>query len=83
MTYGCMPLDEGTTRIAKVDLAKKNFKNENALSLFDIFPSLAPKEYAVILDKNYSEAQIILDKLYQQGLLDKKTIKTSSLYSRK
>ncbi len=62
---------------------KKYFKNENSLALFEIFPSLAPKEYAVILDKTYSEAQIILEKLYQQGLLDKKTIKNGSVYSRK
>jgi len=54
---------------------KKNIKNKNPLALFDIFPTLAPKEYAVILEKSYSDAQIILEKLHQQGLLDKKTIK--------
>jgi len=62
---------------------KKHFKNENPLALFDIFPTLAPKEYAVILDKTYSDAKIILEKLYQQGLLDKKTIKNGSVYIRK
>lgn len=62
---------------------KKSFKNENPLAIFDVFPTLAPKEYAVILDKTYSDAQIILEKLYQQGFLNKKTIKNGSLYSRK
>lgn len=62
---------------------KKNFKNENSLTLFEIYPTLAPKEYAVILDKTYSEAQIILEKLYKQGLLDKQTIKNGSIYNRK
>lgn len=65
------------------DAKKKNFKNENPLALFEIISSLAPKEYAVILDKPYSEAQIILEKLYEQGLLDKQTIKNGSIYNRK
>lgn len=62
---------------------KKNLKNENPLALFEIYPTLAPKEYAVILDKTDSDAQIILDKLFQQGLLDKRTIKNGSIYSKK
>lgn len=62
---------------------KKNIKNENPLDLFEIFPTLAPKEYAVILEKSTSEATSILEKLYLQGLLDKKTIKNGSLYIRK
>jgi putative protein-disulfide isomerase len=62
---------------------KKNIKNENPLDLFEIFPTLAPKEYAVILDKSTSEATSILEKLYQQSLLKKKTIKNGSVYSKK
>lgn len=62
---------------------KKNIKNENPLDLFEIFPTLAPKEYAVILDKSTSEATSILEKLYQQGLLKKKTIKNGSIYIKK
>ncbi|MBZ4034096.1 DsbA family protein [Flavobacterium sp. 17A] len=62
---------------------KKNIKNENPLALFDIFPTLAPKEYAVILDKSYSDAKIILERLHEKGLLDKKTIKNGSLYIKK
>ncbi|OXA73027.1 dithiol-disulfide isomerase [Flavobacterium aquidurense] len=62
---------------------KKHFINENPLSLFEIYPTLAPKEYAVILDTSYAEASAILEKLFEQGKLDKKSIKNGSLYSRK
>lgn len=65
------------------DAKKKNIAKENPLSLFEIFPTLAPKEYAVILDKSVSDAKIILEKLHQMGELDKKTIKNGSLYSKK
>ncbi|MBO9586410.1 MAG: DsbA family protein [Flavobacterium sp.] len=65
------------------DAKKKKIKNENPLDLFDIFPTLATKEYAVILDKSISEAKATLETLYQQGLLDKKTIKNGSLYIKK
>lgn len=62
---------------------KKQFINENPLSLFEIYPTLAPKEYAVILDKSYAEASAILEQLSEQGKLDKKSIKNGSLYNRK
>lgn len=62
---------------------KKHFINENPLSLFEIYPTLAPKEYAVILDTSYAEASAILEQLFEQGKLDKKSIKNGSLYSRK
>lgn len=62
---------------------KKKIPNENPLSLFEIYPTLAPKEYAVILDLPYSEAKIILEELYAKGKLDKKTIKNGSLYIKK
>lgn len=65
------------------DAKKKTIKNETPLDLFQIFPTLAPKEYAVILNKSTSEATSILEKLNQQGLLDKKTIKNGSLYIKK
>ncbi|WP_125722008.1 DsbA family protein [Flavobacterium ustbae] len=62
---------------------KKNIKNENPLDLFEIYPTLTPKEYAVILEKSISEAKTILEQWHQEGLLDKKTIKNGSLYSKK
>lgn len=62
---------------------KKPFINEDPLSLFEIYPTLAPKEYAVILDKTYSEATLILEGLFKKGLLNKKIIPNGSLYSKK
>ena len=62
---------------------KKQFIAENPLSLFEVYPTLAPKEYAVILDISYSEASFILETLFEKGKLDKKSIKNGALYSRK
>lgn len=60
---------------------KKVFVNQNALSLFEVYPTLAPKEYAVILDISVNEAKVILEDLFKKGKLDKKSIKNGSLYS--
>lgn len=83
--YGSKPYDAYESALLTLfpKAKKKAIKNENPLDLFEIFPTLAPKEYSVILEKSYSNAEIILDKLYQQGLLDKKTIRNGSLYSKK
>lgn len=62
---------------------KKPIINENPLSIFEIYPTLAPKEYAVLLDKSYAEATAILENLFEKGELNKKSIKNGSLYSRK
>lgn len=63
---------------------KKPFIAANPLALFDVYPTLAAKEYAVILEKSYDEATAILEGLFKKGELNKKTIKNgSSLYSRK
>ena len=63
---------------------KKPFIAKNSLALFEIYPTLAPKEYAVILDLSYAEATTILENLYEKGELSKKSIRNgSSLYSRK
>ncbi len=62
---------------------KKPFIAANSLALFEFYPTLAPKEYAVILDKSYTEATAILQSLYEKGELNKKSIRNGSLYSRK
>ncbi len=62
---------------------KKKFENKNSLSIFEIYPTLAPKEYAVILDISVNEAKIILEELFSKGKLNKKAIKNGSLYIRK
>lgn len=58
---------------------KKQFSFENSVSIFEIYPTLAPKEYAVILDKSHSEATAILKELFEKGELTKNGV----LYSRK
>ncbi|KAF2507282.1 DsbA family protein [Flavobacterium foetidum] len=63
------------------DAKKKNNLFANPLSLFTIYPTLAAKEYAVILDITTLQAKDILEKLSKEGKLNKKTIKNGCLYS--
>ncbi|MEN2488691.1 DsbA family protein [Flavobacterium sp. B11] len=65
------------------DAKKKKFENKNSLSIFEIYPTLAPKEYAVILDIPVNEAKTILEELFSKGKLNKKAIKNGSLYIKK
>ncbi|MDA6068237.1 DsbA family protein [Flavobacterium sp. AC] len=65
------------------DAKKNQFEDQNPLSLFEIYPTLTPKEYAVILDKTYAEAITILENLFEKGELNKQSIRNGSLYSRK
>jgi len=65
------------------DAKKKKFENKNSLAIFEIYPTLAPKEYAVILDISVNEAKTILEELFSKGKLNKKAIKNGSLYIRK
>lgn len=62
---------------------KKKIPNENTLSIFEIYPTLAPKEFAVIFDISTSHAAIILEELFEKGKLEKKKIKNGTLYSKK
>lgn len=60
---------------------KEKIVAKNTLSIFEVYPTLAPKEYAVIQDISVKDAIIILEELYSKGKLNKKTIKNGSLYS--
>lgn len=83
--YGSKPYVsyENTLLALYPEAKKKPIINENPLSIFEIYPTLAPKEYAVLLDKSYDEATTILENLFEKGELNKKSIKNGSLYSRK
>ncbi len=59
---------------------KKKFENKNTLSLFEIYPTLAPKEYAVIHNISVYDAEIILEELFNKGKLGKKELKNGCLY---
>lgn len=83
--YGSKPYESYENALLALypEAKKKPFSNENLLSLFEIYPTLTPKEYAVILGKSYAEAKVILETLFDKGELSKKSIKNGSLYSRK
>lgn len=65
------------------DARKKKIPNDNTLTLFEIYPTLTPKEYAVIFNISHAEAEIILENLYEKGKLAKKSIQNGSLYIKK
>ncbi|MHC0440327.1 DsbA family protein [Flavobacterium sp. 3-210] len=85
MVYGSKSYDAYENALLAVfpEAKKKAIPNENPLSLFEIYPTLTPKEYAVILNKSYFDARMILGKLYEKGELDKISTKNGSMYIKK
>lgn len=84
--YGSKPYQfyENTLLELYPEAKKNNYTNiKDAMFLFDIYPTLAAKEYAVILDKTIAEAKSILEQLASEGKLIKKVIKTGVLYVKK
>ncbi|MDQ8014489.1 MAG: DsbA family protein [Flavobacterium nitrogenifigens] len=83
--YGSKPYDAYENALLALfpEAKAKKFENKNSLSIFEIYPTLAPKEYAVIHNIAVNEAKIILEELFSKEKLDKKTIKNGSLYSKK
>ncbi len=62
------------------DAKKKAIDKTQPLSLFKHYPTLTAKEYAVILDLDISTAKTILEKHANEGKLEKKVIKTGTMY---
>ncbi len=85
MVYGSKSYDAYENALLAVfpEAKKKPIPNENPLSLFEIYPTLTPKEYAVILNKSYFDARMILGKLHEKGELDKISTKNGSMYIKK
>ncbi|WP_264530411.1 DsbA family protein [Flavobacterium sp. N502540] len=82
--YGSKPYASYENAILALfpDAKKKKTANGHPLSLFEIYPTLAPKEYAVILDISYAEANTILEQLFEKGELNKKSVKNGVLYTK-
>ncbi|OXB23071.1 dithiol-disulfide isomerase [Flavobacterium tructae] len=83
--YGSKPYASYENAILALfpDAKKKRIANEHPLALFEIYPTLTPKEYAVILDISYAEAHTILEQLFEKGELNKKSVKNGVLYGKK
>jgi putative protein-disulfide isomerase len=62
---------------------KTAFNNPSPIALFNKFPSLTAKEYAVILDIATNQAVALLEKTCSDGLLVKQSIKTGTIYRKK
>lgn len=83
--YGSKPYASYENAILALhpEAKKKAFINENPLSIFEVYPTLAPKEYAIILNLSVQEAKSILEHLFEKGKLDKSVIKNGVLYKLK
>ncbi|BFM45480.1 protease adaptor protein SpxH [Flavobacterium sp. CFS9] len=83
--YGSKPYASYENAILALfpDAKKKKTANEHPLALFEIYPTLAPKEYAVILDISHGEADKILKQSFEKGELNKKSVKNGVLYYKK
>ncbi|MBE8726211.1 DsbA family protein [Flavobacterium hungaricum] len=83
--YGSKPYSsyENTILALFPEAKKKKISNENPLAIFEIYPTLAPKEYAVIFDISLNEAAIILEELFRKGKLEQQKIKNGILYLKK
>lgn len=85
MVYGSKPYASFENALLAIypDAVKTPVDSTNPMALFAQYPTLTVKEYAVILNKTMADAQAILEKLYKEGKVDKKTIKNGSLYIKK
>lgn len=83
--YGSKPYASYENAILALypEVKKKKVPNENLLSLFEIYPTLTSKEYAIILDRSNVEATAILQRSFEKGELDKMIVKNGTLYSKK
>jgi len=80
--YGSKPYDayERALLALHPEAEKKPLTSKEPLALFSIFPTLTAKECAVILDIPIGEALKTLEKLHDEGKIDKKAIRTGALY---
>ena len=84
--YGSKPYQfyENTLLELYPEAKKKTYANtKDPMLLFETYPTLTAKEYAVILDKTITEAKSILEQLASEGKLERKVIKTGVLYVKK
>lgn len=65
------------------DAKKTPFDATNPMALFEYYPTLTAREYAEITNVYLVQAKLTLEKLYNEGLLQQKVIKTGVLYSKK
>lgn len=82
MVYGFKPYDVFESAVRKVfpTARKQKIVIDSPFSLFTHYPTLTPKEYAVLAEVSVEEATGQLEKLVQEGRLEKHAIKTGTLY---
>jgi putative protein-disulfide isomerase len=85
MLYGFKPYQSFEASLLRVqpDATKTAINIKSDLTLFEHYPTLTIKEYAVILDKPTAEVENVLESLWASGKIDKQTIKNGALYKLK
>jgi len=85
MVYGFQPYEVFENAVLKVfpEAKKKPIDTTLFISLFDHYPTLTVKEYAVLASLSMPEAEKRLEQLVSEGKLEKRTIKTGAMYKKK
>jgi predicted DsbA family dithiol-disulfide isomerase len=84
VVYGVKPYEVFETAIAKVyPKVEKVVYEKNGAYLFQKFPTLTTKEFAVLTDLSFSESEVLLEKLVQQNKLIKVDTKNGAIWKRK
>lgn len=80
--YGARPYDVFEDAVRKLcpEAAKTTYSTDWQ-HLFDMYASLTAKEYAGLADVSIQEAEAMLDKLFDQRKLTKKTTKNGALWT--
>jgi putative protein-disulfide isomerase len=83
--YGFKPYQDFESSLLKVfpEALKKTVELPSDLSLFEHYPTLTIKEYAVISGISTLEAEQKLERLFSTGAIEKQVIKTGVMYKAK
>lgn len=83
--YEVRPYEDFETSILKIipEAKKEKLDNASEETIFNYFPTLTTKEYALLNNISYNEANTLLEKMVIEEKLEKKAINTGAIYTRK
>ncbi len=83
--YGVKPYEAFESAVLQVcpEAKKKEIILSSDKTLFEYYPTLTPKEYAVLAGISMQNAAEILERLHTQGEVEKQVIKTGVMYKLK
>ena len=81
LVYGAKPYERYEEALHKLfPDAKKNAIETDPTSLFEKYPTVTTREFAELTGKNMQEAEVVLDKLHTQKVIDKFLSRNGALW---